>query len=109
MLTEDQVVEAVCNYLSARSWQIVSRATAVQRGYDIVAKRKDRQLIIEAKGAGSSKESSARFGMTFSSAQVFDHVAKAILKALRVVTAGSASAGVALPDDALHRREVALL
>jgi len=54
----------------------------------------------------SSKEGTARFGKTFDRGQVFDHVAKAVLKAMRVVAAEEARAGVAFPDDANHRREV---
>ena len=38
--------------------------------------------------------------------QVFDHVAKPVLKAMRVVTAGDGRAAVALPDNVDHRREI---
>ena len=106
MLTEDEVVDAVCRELQARGWEIVRRATASQRGDDIVAARGEDRLVIEAKGAGSSKEGTRRYGKEFNSGQVFDHVAKAILKALRVVSAGESLAGVALPDNENHRREV---
>jgi len=106
MLTEDQVVDAVCQELAEHGYAIDSRALAVQHGYDIVASKGGRALIIEAKGAGSSKEGTARFGKTFDRGQVFDHVAKAVLKAMRVVAAEEARAGVAFPDDANHRREV---
>ena len=37
---------------------------------------------------------------------MFDHVAKAVLKALRVVTSRHAHAGIALPDNESHRREI---
>lgn len=107
MLAEDEVIDAVRDFLVARSWRIVSRATAMQRGDDLVAERDGTRLVIEAKGAGSSKEGTARFGKTFSKGQVFDHVGKAVLKAMRVVSAGSDRAGIALPGDAAHRAEVA--
>jgi hypothetical protein len=107
ILTEDQVIDAVSVYLETQSWRIVSRATAIQHGDDLVAERRDERLVIEAKGAGSSKIGTARYGKTFSSGQVFDHVAKAVLKALRVVTEGSALAGIALPGDNAHRAEIA--
>lgn len=106
-LTEDQVIDAVSEYLATRSWRVITRATAIQRGDDLVVERDGERLIIEAKGAGSSKVETARYGKTFNKGQVFDHVAKAVLKALRVVTAGQARAGVALPGDAAHRAEVA--
>lgn len=107
VLTEDEVIDAVRDYLIARSWRIVSRATAIQRGDDLVAERDGERLVIEAKGGGSSKAGTARFGKTFNKGQVFDHVGKAVLKALRVVSAGEYRAGVALPDDPAHRAEVA--
>ena len=106
MLTEDQVVDAVCRELAARGYQILDRATVRQRGDDIVAVKKSTRLIIEAKGAGSSKPGTARYGKEFSRGQVFDHVAKAVLKALRVVSARDAKAGVALPDNGFHRHEI---
>lgn len=107
VLTEDEVIDAVRDYLVGRSWRIVSRATAVQRGDDLVAERNGERLVIEAKGAGSSKIGTARFGKTFNKGQVFDHVGKAVLKAMRVVSAGDHRAGVALPGDAAHGAEVA--
>lgn len=44
--------------------------------------------------------------MEFTANQVFDHVAKAVLKAMRVVAGGQHRAGVALPDNENHRREI---
>jgi hypothetical protein len=105
-LTEDAVVEAVCQKLESDGYVIEQRALATQHGYDIVARKDGVALIIEAKGAGSSKTGTKRYGMEFNSNQVFDHVAKAVLKALRVVAGGTAQAGIALPDNASHRREV---
>ena len=106
VLTEDRVVEAVCQKLVQEGFAIVQRASAIQHGYDIVARKGSVKVVIEAKGAGSSKAGTARFGKEFNSSQVFDHVAKAVLKAMRIVAAGNARAGVALPDNTSHRREV---
>src|SRR3954451_12513329 len=106
MLTEDRVVDAVCRKLVDDGYAIAQRASAVQHGFDIVATKEGRDLVIEAKGAGSSKSGTARYGMEFNSGQVFDHVAKAVLKAMRIVSADAARAGVALPDNQAHRREV---
>jgi hypothetical protein len=47
--------------------------------------------------------------LTFTSAQVFDHVAKAVLKALQALTSQPGverRAGIALPADDRHEREV---
>jgi hypothetical protein len=106
MLTEDDVVLAVRAHLEARGWTIVSQALAVQRGDDLVAVRDGERIEIEAKGEGSSKPSSSRFGNVFSSSQVNDHVGRALLRALKVVSLGKAKAAVAFPDNADHRKEV---
>lgn len=97
MLTEDDVIDAVQDYLTQRGWQIITRARASQRGEDLVAEKDDHRVVVEAKGAGSSKAGTARFGQEFNAGQVFDHVAKAVLKALRVVTAGASQGAIALP------------
>jgi Aldehyde dehydrogenase family len=39
MLTEHEVVDAVCRELQARGWDVMTRATVSQRGDDIVATR----------------------------------------------------------------------
>lgn len=106
MLTENEVVEAVCGYLS-RSWKIVSRCETNQRGHDIEARREEVTLRVEAKGGTSSKRGTRRHGKPFTANQVRDHVAKAILVALEVRQDGH-RAGIALPDDPLrrHRRVV---
>jgi hypothetical protein len=106
VLTEDAVVAAVRRLLERHGWKILVHATAIQHGHDLVAERDNQRLIIEAKGAGSSKEGTARFGRLFTSNQVFDHVAKAVLKALRVVTEGRAWGGVAFPDNANHHLQI---
>jgi len=106
MLTEDDVVAAVCEWLRADGYEIRQQLLATQRGFDIVARKDGVGLVIEAKGAGSSKAHTARHGREFDSGQVFSHVAKAVLKALRTVSAGEARGAIALPDNAAHRREI---
>jgi hypothetical protein len=106
VLTEDAVVAAVCRTLVRNGYVIVARARATEHGHDIVAVKEPRKLFVEAKGAGSSKRGSARYGSAFNRNQVFDHVAKAVLKAMRVVAAGEGRAAIALPDNADHRREI---
>lgn len=106
MLTEERVIQAVCRVLETHSYKIVGTSSASQHGDDIVAQRAGERLVIEAKGAGSSKPATARYGQEFTGAQVFDHVAKAVLKALREVAKGTARPGVALPDNKHHRNEI---
>lgn len=105
-LTEDDVIDAIELHLTGNGWEIVSRARATQTGYDLVVTRGRTRMIVEAKGAGSSKVHSAGYGKVFNPKQVRAHVANAVLKALRVVSADGARAAIALPDNADHRREV---
>jgi hypothetical protein len=116
MLYEDDVVDAVCRYLEHNGYVIRQSLTSVQRGHDIIAdKRVDPTwtLYVEAKGEGSSKATTARYGSSFNSGQVFDHVAKAVLKALRVAswdtTEPQSRAGIALPENAAHVQQVEMV
>jgi hypothetical protein len=70
MLTEDVVIASVCDYMITDGWQIVSRAMPNQGGTDVVATRAGVRLEVEAKGAGSSKPHTARYGQLFDQAQV---------------------------------------
>jgi Holliday junction resolvase-like predicted endonuclease len=106
MLTEDEVIDAVRDHLLEQGWRVLSRATAIQHGDDLIAERDGVRFEIEAKGATSSKKGSRRYGEPFNKSQVFDHVAKALLKALRVTSRGDDLAGIALPDNADHRAEI---
>lgn len=113
MLTEDQIVDAVAQYLGTRGYEISKALRSTERGVDIVAIKRAEprfELHIEAKGAGSARKGSARYGSEFNSAQVFDHVAKAVLKALMVDDAAEGGvelrAGIAVPRNQLHLRHV---
>ncbi|MBX9595627.1 MAG: hypothetical protein K2X46_14785 [Roseomonas sp.] len=105
-ITENAVVDAVCLFLEAEGRSIESRCGTSARGVDISATRGGERLAIEAKGATSSKATTARYGKPFSAAQVLDHVAKAIYAAMKARSQGFRSA-VALPDDAPHQRRIA--
>ena len=102
MITEDQVVDAVCIDLEAHGWVIVRRASTQQRGADIVARRDDRDLVVEAKGGTSARATSSRFGKPFNAGQVHSHVGRALVEALVAVSSGALGA-IALPDERLHR------
>ena len=106
MLREDDVVDAICEWLVGRGWVIVSRALATQRGDDIIAERGGRILRVEAKGGGSSKEGTRRFGKEFTLGQCQVSVGMAILRALRFVSEGETEGAVALPNTGNFRRVV---
>lgn len=107
MLREDDVVLAVSGYLEAAGWTIESLCLGHKRGDDVVAVRAGVRFLVEAKGEGSGTLGKKRYGQTFDGGQVHDHVAKAVLRALRWVAAGSAQPAVAFPDNAQHRSELA--
>jgi hypothetical protein len=100
------VINLLCEYLSADGWKIVSKAMPNQRGTHVVATRAGVRLEVEAKGAGSSKAQTARFGKPFDQAQVKVHVGEALLKALAVVAEGRAQAAIAFPERSRHRSVV---
>lgn len=100
--SEDEVVHAVCSHLRTSGWGIQSFALAHQHGDDIVATRGAERLIVEAKGAGSSKNWSKRFGQPFTRSQVRTHVSVAVHRAMSVWSTGAAQPALAFPDDLHH-------
>ena len=79
MLREGDVIDAVCRCLEARGYRIDQRLSTEETGIDIIASRGSNRILVEAKGATSSRESSSRYGKRFSSSQRKDHVAKELL------------------------------
>ena len=65
--------------------------------------RGDERLVVEAKGAGSSKEGTRRYGSSFDRGQVKTHVGVAVLRALGVASERTARSAVAFPEDRNHR------
>lgn len=107
LLYEDDVVDSVKDFLIDDGWTIQSFARATEHGDDIVALRDGVTLVVEAKGEGSSKTHTARYGKPFSRQQVGKHVGVAVLRALRVHSEGTGVPGLAFPATDLHRTEVA--
>jgi hypothetical protein len=110
MLTENDVIDAVCKFLTARGFQILQPRSTQETGDDLVAERtKTEQLriSIEAKGETSARGTSARFGSGFNSAQINVHVAEAVYRALAVLSRNQGEhAGIAFPVTAHHKRRV---
>jgi hypothetical protein len=108
MLYENDVVDAVCDYLKKQGFTIESRCSSTERGDDIVAVRAGIRLFLEAKGEGSAREGTARYGKCFNSGQVFDVVAKAFYRAAVMLQRGPVGcrAGLALPDTPEFRKRV---
>jgi hypothetical protein len=61
---------------------------------------------VEAKGAGSSKATTKRYGQLFTGNQVGSHIGVAVVRALRWASSGIAYPTVAFPDNRHHRDRV---
>lgn len=107
MLTENDVVGAVREYLERQGYLIKRTATTNQRGIDIVALHPSsgRIVLVEAKGETTSKNS-ARQGEAFSRAQCRTHIAVALYTAARLRDSPTKRAkqvvAIALPDVPPH-------
>lgn len=107
-LTENDVVDRVCDCLEEHGWEIRTRATTVEHGVDIEAVQNDRRIVVEAKGATSANSTSARFGKPFTRNQIYSHVSKAVYAAAAAVndSDGVVHSAVAFPDTPNHRHFV---
>jgi len=107
MLTENDVVKKLSIYLEKNGYEIIQSLTTGERGVDIIAKKNGKILFIEAKGETSSKSVTYRFGSPFSKSQIKSHVSRAILAAMKILTAKPAGsntiAALALPETDLHK------
>jgi hypothetical protein len=84
MLTERLVLSRLKRHLEARGYTNIVVVNGRVHGDDLVATSPSGKfkLHVEAKGQTSSFETSRRYGKAFSSAQIRDHMAQAIYKAL---------------------------
>jgi hypothetical protein len=102
MLCEADVVDAVCAFLESKGCCMKERCYGRTRGEDIAATGPgDRKTSIEAKGETSSNPNTRRYGLPFTSGQVWDHVSKAIYKAAIHFSSGTLT-GVAFPHNSAH-------
>ena len=106
MIYESQVVYAVSRHLEADGWTIRQELKPTQRGDDIIAAKRGRELRIEAKGEGSERTGSSRHGKPFTRAQVRSHVAVAFYRAAKM-RKKNVRAGMAFPDNDHHREMLA--
>lgn len=79
MLTEDDVIAAVCNKLREMDFDIEQALITFEKGIDIIAFKGDYRLFIEAKGETSSKRFSSRYGKPFNQNQIKNHVGKGVI------------------------------
>lgn len=110
MLTENNIIENVIKKLSTLGFQLIQKSSTQERGFDIVMRKNNKTIYVEAKGETSSKDTTARYGKPFDSAQIRVHVSEALYKALEVLAIHDSSenvmASMAFPNTANHRRLV---
>ncbi len=104
VLVEGFVVASVAAALTEAGWKVITVAATYAQGVDITATKGTARLLIEAKGAGSSRVGSQRYGKSFSQGQVESCVGKALFKAMGVATPDLAA--IAFPDTPLFRTKL---
>lgn len=108
MLTENDVVDSLTDYLQAKGYRIIQSLSTSEKGVDIIAELKGQTLYIEAKGETSSKEGTKRFGKPFTNSQINTHVSRAILTAMKILESQPSGdqtiSGIALPDTNRHNK-----
>jgi hypothetical protein len=105
MLTENDVVNAVSDYLVEIGYSIDQKLTTLEHGVDIIAKHPIHGLcLVEAKGATSSKKGSKRYGLEFNKNQVKTHIGVALLQSFKTLQQHKDSiVAIALPNNSNHR------
>ncbi len=85
MITENDVIKAMMDYLKNIDYTVKETCTTHQRGIDIVSETIDGvPCYIEAKGGTSSKSETNRFGQPFSHGQAYSHISVAITKCFQI-------------------------
>lgn len=110
MLTENDIIDRVSEYLEQHGYNIKQRLGTSEKGIDIIAQKNEQTLYIEAKGETSASEGTHRFGKPFSKNQVKTHVAMAILASMRALASKPhdfTQVAIALPDNEYHRALIA--
>jgi hypothetical protein len=106
-MTESDVIGAVVKHLEGEGWIIKSTCTEKQRGIDLIAEHGNERLVLEAKGGTSSDDTTKRYGKGFTTNQQRDHVANAVLTALKLRSSEPKSrVAIAFPDTPTHRRHI---
>lgn len=84
------------------NYEIISTCDTNKQGYDIVAEKNSKKIIIEAKGRTNSKNTK-REGKEFTHAQKKTHVAMAIYKSMQTMQKEeNCDVAIALTNDNAH-------
>ncbi|GAB5473770.1 MAG: hypothetical protein Mars2KO_18690 [Maribacter sp.] len=107
MLTENEIVVKVADFLKSKGYKIKQKLTTNQQGIDIIAETELEKIYIEAKGETSASKTSNRYGLPFNRNQVKSHISVALLATMKVISSSPAGnktkVGIALPDTKEQR------
>ncbi len=115
MLTENEIIEAVAQFLIGKGYAIEHVSTTLQHGDDIIAYHSQMgiRLYIEAKGETSAQTASARYGKPFDRNQTLSHVSRAFYRAATMQQKDTPDewrlVAIALPANTLHKKCVAAI
>lgn len=102
MLTENDVVQKIVEYLKNEDYTILQSLTTSQARIDVIAENQFEKIHIEAKDETSSYKSSKRFGLPFNRKQVKTHISVALLATMKVISnppdGSRTKVGLALPE-----------
>lgn len=107
MLDENDVTDAVANYLEEQGFRIIQKLNSTQQGIDLKAKNQSElEYWVETKGETSSRPGSARHGKPYTASQVFDRVSKGTYTAIEMRQKAQSCVMVALavPDTPMFRK-----
>jgi Holliday junction resolvase-like predicted endonuclease len=107
MLTENDVVAATCTKLQTEGFEIIQSLHTSAKGIDIIAKKGDLVLYVEAKGETSALSTTKRYGKPFNYNQIESHVSRALLTASKLLTQKQGEyfrVAIALPNNDGHRK-----
>jgi|GEM_PF-6599632 len=101
MITENEIIKLVILKLESLNFEVLSKCNTRQTGIDIVLKKGNYRLLIEAKGATSSKKGTPKYGQLFTRSQALTHTSAAIYTAMDLITRHQGEdnyiVGIALP------------
>lgn len=106
-LIENKTIELLMPYLEKQGYAIESFCLGQTRGYDIVAVKEHKKLLIEVKGAKAHKDSPTKRRDFFNSGQIKTHLGKAIIKCLETkVVFPDGIIAIAHPEDEQIRKAI---
>lgn len=102
MITENDIVDMVTLKLKELNFEVISSCYTDVKGVDIIARRDNYKILIEAKGGTSSRQSRNQ-GKPFNRNQARTHISVAIFKILQLKEKNNdALLGIALPYEKNH-------